>query len=53
MLKFEAFFKGLLCISVILLLITGSIYHEIWRDEGHYIQIAKELSFFDLVKHQS
>jgi len=51
MLKFEAFFKGLLCISVILLLITGSIYHEIWRDEGHYIQIAKELSFFELISH--
>ena len=51
MLKFEAFFKGLLCITVILLLLTGSIYHEIWRDEGHYIQIAKELNFFELITH--
>lgn len=51
MFKFHGLFKALLCISVISLLITGSIYHELWRDEGHYIQIAKELNFFELISH--
>ena len=51
MFKNDILTKTLICIFVLSLLIFGSINHEIWRDEGHYIQIAKELSFFQLLAH--
>jgi hypothetical protein len=47
----NVFIKALICCAAVFLLVISSYNHELWRDEGHYIQIAKELSFYQLVTH--
>ena len=49
--KNEIAIKFLICSFVFFLLILSSYNHEIWRDEGHYIQIANELSFYKILTH--
>jgi len=36
---------------ICLFIIFTSYNHTIWRDEGHYIQIATELSFLEIITH--
>ena len=43
------FIKYSISTITILIIIISSFFHEIWRDEGHFIQMAKEMSLYELI----
>ena len=51
MVKSDKLLKYLIYLILLTIFIFTSYNHELWRDEGHYIQIAKELSFLELIIH--